>query len=134
MDCRRMLLALAMCNIIDQRDIEDWWNHPCNHVMVHLVECCNPTSTFLMQPMVCCILEEHCCDHLNISIPTPTHTIHYTPSGQPIVKECSQKVNATVLVISILCMISIMGIFLVTMVTRYVQGEARKILLDIIHI
>jgi hypothetical protein len=132
-DCRRRLLALARCSIIDQWDVEEWWDHLCNHAMVHLVECCNPSSMLLVQPRMCCPVEEHCCDLLNISIPTPSPTIHYMPSGQLIVKECSQKVGITTLVISIISMVSAMSVLLIIALARHVQTEAMNIFLDSIY-
>jgi hypothetical protein len=38
--CRRMLLALAMSNVIEPWDTEDYWYDTCNHILVHLIECC----------------------------------------------------------------------------------------------
>lgn len=56
--CRRILLALAMNSLIDQWDIEEWWDYPCDHIMVHLIECCQPGSSLFQQPMMSCPVDE----------------------------------------------------------------------------
>lgn len=128
--CRHMLLALSICSLINQWDVEEWWEYPCDHPMVNLVQCCHPGSTLLIQPMMCCPLEEGCC---NTSIDTPTPTLHHVPTGQLLIKECSQKFNVSTLVISTFGMISAMGVLAILVFARKVQTEARNVFLDSLY-
>jgi hypothetical protein len=113
-----------MRSLIDQWDVEEWWDYPCSHAMVHLVECCHPGSTLLIQPMVCCPVEEECCDYSNASVPTssesPTPIQQHNPTSQLIVRECSQKIGVPTLVISILGMASAVAVLLIFALARHI--------------
>jgi hypothetical protein len=134
-----MLLALAMNSLIDQWDVEEWWDYPCDHVMVHLVECCQPGSSLLQQPMVCYPIKENCCPLMNISnitsgpSSTPIITHVPTPNGQLIVKECSQKIGVTTPMMSILSTASAVAIILVIVFAKSRERDAMNIFLDSVY-
>jgi len=59
--------------------------------------------------------------------------LRHTPSGQLVVKDCSQKISVTTLVISALGMVSAVTALVIIALARHVQTEARNIFLDGIY-
>jgi hypothetical protein len=83
-----MLLALARSSVVDEWDVEAYWEVPWEHRMVHKVECCTSGSRELLPPpLMRCTAEEHCCTWDNVTMPTLSATFRVPPSVPPIVKE-----------------------------------------------
>jgi hypothetical protein len=83
--------------------------------------------------MVFCPVEEGCCGYSNTSTSSPTPTLQHSPTGQLILKEYSQRIGVTTLMISALSMASAVAVLVIIALARHVQTEARNIFLDSVY-
>jgi hypothetical protein len=87
--------------------------------------------------MVCCPVEDRCCTAINVTTQSRSFSLsdaqRYIPTGQIIVKECSQSMGVTTLVMSILSTGSAVTVLLVLALARRREHEARNMFLDGIY-